>query len=245
MDEKDSQQVDNELETARQDVAAAEERLKAAKANEEASKQEAKTQTRDAIRKLEPKWLFIALLVVCLLSSIVVFVIRTSQNSQVPSSIVTQAELEKTVSVSKLATSKCVYRGVATKMSDDGSKVLYHVYYESSVEATVNIEDISFDIDEESKTVYPILPSPTIERPVVDTSSIEFFEKDASGDMKDAIALCKQDAMNQVENNTAIKDRAERNLRSTVEALTKPLLEHDGYQLSWNAPEEATDSENN
>lgn len=219
--------------------------LKAAKDAEEASKQRAKTATREAVMKFGVGKIAAILVALVAVACVGVFVVKPSMESaNTASTILTETELEKTVSVSKLATSKCVYRGVAEKRDDEGNTA-YHVYYESSVEASINMEDINFVVDEEAKTVTPMLPEPTIERPVVDTNSIEFFERDASGDMKDAITLCKQDALDKVTNNTAIKDRAAQNLKSTVEALTKPILEREGYRLTWELPktEEASDAE--
>lgn len=219
--------------------------LKAAKDAEEASRQRAKTARREAVRKFGIGKIAAILAVLAAVVCVVVFVVRpTMQSADTASTVLTETELEKTVSVSKLATARCVYKGIAVKWDGSGN-ARYHVYYESSVTAGIDMGDISFKVDEEAKTVTPVLPEPTINTPEIDTSSLDFFEEDADADMKDAIALCRQDALEKVSSDAAIKESATENLRSTVEALTKSLLESKGYTLTWNQPEtkEAADAQ--
>lgn len=219
--------------------------LRAAKDAEEANKQRARTATREAVLKFGVGKIAAILVALVAVACVGVFVVKPSMESaNTASTILTETELEKTVSVSKLATARCVYKGIAAK-TDDSGNVSYHVYYESSVTAGIDMGDITFKIDEEAKTVTPILPEPTINTPEIDTSSLDFFEANAEADVKGAIALCRQDALEKVSADAAIKESATENLRSTVEALTKSLLESKGYTLSWDAPEaeEATDAQ--
>lgn len=219
--------------------------LKAARDAEEASKQRAKTAVRDGVLKFGIGKIAAILVALVAVVCVAVFAVKPSMESaNTASTVLTETELEKTVSVSKLATARCVYKGIAAKTDESGS-TLYHVYYESSVTAGIDMGDITFKVDEEAKTVTPILPEPTINTPEIDTSSLDFFEANASADMKDAIALCRQDALEKVSADAAIKESATENLRSTVEALTKSLLESKGYTLSWDEPvaEEAADAQ--
>lgn len=225
-------------------------RVEAAKALDEADKIAAKTQmrsdSRKALRKVKPIQIGVALAAVVAVALAVVFVaIPAIQNKDKKATILTETQLQEVVAINKLSTARSVYKGVAVKYNDDG-QVAYHVYYKSDVTAGINMTDITYTIDEENKTVTPVLPEPTINTPEVDASSIEFFEKNPNVDMKEALSLCKQDALEKVSQSADIKSYATANLQKTVEALMEPLLNNKGYSLKWgqvNESQEGTDTQ--
>lgn len=64
--------------------------------------------------------------------------------------------------------------------------------------------------------------------------------------MKEALSLCKQDALEKVSQSADIKSYATANLQKTVEALMEPLLNNKGYSLKWgqvNEGQEGTDTQ--
>lgn len=219
-------------------------RVEAAKALDEAEKIAAKTQmrrdTRRALKKVKPLQIGIALAVVAAIVFGVVFVaIPAVKNKDNKATILTETQLQEVVAINKLSTARSVYKGVAVKYNDDG-QVAYHVYYKSDVTAGIDMKDISYTIDQENKTVTPVLPEPTINSPEVDASSIEFFEQNPDVDMKEALSLCKQDALEKVSESSEIKSYATANLKKTVEALMEPLLNNNGYTLKWTSETEAS-----
>lgn len=90
-------------------------------------------------------------------------------------------------------------------------------------------------IDEEHKVVYPILPEIQL-KAKVDEDSFEFFEQNPQTSTPDVIKICRKDAANEVAKNSSITEVAQENLKDAVIALTTPLLESEGYTISWDAP---------
>ncbi len=221
-------------------------RVEAAKALDEAEKIAAKTQMRSdarkAIKKVKPIHVGIAAAAVAAIILVVVFIaIPAVKNQGKTATILTESQLQEVVEINKLSTARSVYKGVAVKYNDDG-QVAYHVYYKSDVTAGIDMKDITYKIDDETKTVTPVLPEPTINNPEVDASSIEFFEQNPSVDMKEALSLCKQDALDKVSQSSEIKSYATANLQKTVEALMEPLLNSKGYSLKWTSASDSTEN---
>lgn len=156
--------------------------------------------------------------------------------------IITSSTLERLVNISKLSTAEFVYNGIADKINDDGSTA-YHVYYASSVRASIDMGEIDFDIDEEARTVTPILPNITIDDPVLDETSLQLMPRNPNSSLPELISLCKQDALTEVKSDGQIYATAQENLRSTIEALLNPLLEQSGYTLVWNDDAEPSEGE--
>lgn len=145
---------------------------------------------------------------------------------------VTSSQLEEVVSVNKLSTAAFAYNGIAEKTDQNGN-VSYRVYYESTVRAGIDMDKIEFGIDEANKTVTPVLPEITIEEPVIDDTSLEYMPLNASVEMKDVIAICKQDAESEIRETGQIQKTAKENLKTTVEALLVPLLADSEYEIKW------------
>ena len=80
---------------------------------------------------------------------------------------ITSSQLEEIVTISKLSTAEYVYNGIAEVKNEDG-EVTQRIYYGSTVRAGVDMSKIEFDIDDEAKLVYPILPEITLDDPSVD-----------------------------------------------------------------------------
>lgn len=156
-----------------------------------------------------------------------------------PTKIVTISTLKQVVNISDLSTARYTYNGIAVKKDDDGN-VICHVYYEAYVDAGIDMSKIEFAIDEEEKTICPALPEIAVEDPVVDSSSVVFFETNPNISLSEVIEICEKDALDEVNASKQIIQTAEENLRSTIEALLTPLTKSEGYSIRWDAPE--TDS---
>lgn len=182
-------------------------------------------------KKPPVKLIVILAIVVVAVVAIGIPAIRGVTNEPV---FLTTTDLEKVVNVSKLSTAEFVYNGIADKYKDDGS-VEFHVKYAASVKAGVDMGQITFEVDDEAKTVRPILPSIDISRPVIDSSSLDYMPSNPSVELKDVLTLCEEDALQETQASSDIYNVAEENLRSTVEGLLLPLLENSGYTLVWDA----------
>lgn len=156
-----------------------------------------------------------------------------------PNEILTSSQLAKMVNVSRLSTAEFIYNGIAEQVDDEGN-VRCHIYYEAKIGAGVDMSQIQFEIDQENRIVYPIIPEIEIEEPEIDEASIEFFERNPNISTQDVMRVCKEDAQSEAEETGQIYETALINMRSAVEALTNPLVESYGYSIEWERP--ATDS---
>lgn len=151
-------------------------------------------------------------------------------------------ELMKVVDIDELSTAECVYNGIAEKKGDDGN-VEYRIAYESRVQIGLDLSKVKFKIDEQTKTVRPILPEITIGDDIeIDTSTLDYMPKDPKDlDMGVVIGLCKEDVRSGCMENAEFYVLARENAQAIVESLTMPLIESHGYTISWEpAPSEET-----
>lgn len=107
----------------------------------------------------------------------------------------------------------------------------YRVKYEAHIRASYTLSDIQFEVNEEDKVVTAYLPEAQIGDPQLDNSKSSYLPESATADMKDVIALCREDDANEVDKEE-IKEQAEASLKDTAKALTLPLI-GDEYQLEF------------
>lgn len=188
------------------------------------------TQLKEQVKPKKKRILPIAIAVIIVV--VVVAVLSTVLTMNAAGATVSEVSLKKAVSINKLSTAEFTYEGIAEKCNDKGD-VVYHIYYEASANAGMDLEKIDFKIDADKKTVTPILPEMTIDAPVIDESVIDFLPKNANVNMREVIEICKADATNEIEGTPMIKETARRNMRSTIEALLVPILESNGYKIVW------------
>ena len=171
---------------------------------------------------------------VLLIMLIVLFSLNSCSKGK---TIVTESTLEKAVEVSDLSVAEYNYNGVYEHFKDDSDKVDYRIKYNAVVKVGIDMGDIKFTIDEENKTVTPILPVLTVNDVIVDTESLGYMPENAKVEVKDAIKYCKQDVQTEAGESEQLNEVAEENLQSVVEALIKPLLDTAGYTIKWDAAE--------
>lgn len=132
------------------------------------------------------------------------------------------------------STAEFVYNGVAEKKNENSPEdVDCYIAYDANVKVGINMEDVKFKIDEEKKTVTPILPEIEINIATLDENSISYIPKNPDLSLKEVITLCKEDAINEANTSDKLYETAEENLQSVIEALLAPILEHEGYSIQW------------
>lgn len=154
-------------------------------------------------------------------------------DGQTGTEYLTSAQLEKVVCVSKLSTAEYVYNGIAD-VADDNGNIVQHIKYDAKVSAGVDMTQIRFEVDNDKKTVTPVLPVITIDDPEIDHSSFDYLPSNPDMDLKDIISVCKKDARDEITEQGDIYNTATANLKTAVEALTLPLIEDYGYTIVWN-----------
>lgn len=148
--------------------------------------------------------------------------------------VISSAQLEKAIDISELSTAEFVYNGVAEKYEeDDPNEVEYYIAYNANVKVGIPMEEVTFDIDEETKTVTPKLPNISVNIATLDEESISYIPKNPGLSLKDVITLCKEDAMKEANHSTKLYQTAEENLKSVIEALISPILADTGYSIKW------------
>ncbi len=150
--------------------------------------------------------------------------------------IITSSQLESAIQISQLSTAEFIYNGIAEKYKDNNrGKVECYISYNANVKVGIEMEDVKFYIDEEAKTVTPILPEVTVNIAALDEKSIGYIPKNPDIELKEVIAICKEDAMNEANQSQSLYEAAEENLRAVIEVLLSPILENAGYSLEWEA----------
>ncbi len=148
-----------------------------------------------------------------------------------PASI-NKTSLKTAVSIGELTDASTSYAGIAVK-TNDKQEAVCHIYYETTVNAYVDTSAIDFDVDDENKTITPILPEQQLNVETPSTGSITYFEDNPDISSDEALRICSKDAKNDAADNNALATCGEANLKKTIEALLNPILTESEYTLSW------------
>lgn len=134
--------------------------------------------------------------------------------------------LKNAVDIGNLEVVDYTYKGIAEKTSQFlwAENVDYRVKYEAHVRASYDMSAIEFRVNNEDKSVTVLLPDVEISDPVLDETKFSYLPENATADVRDVIALCKEDVANEF-SDAGLRDEALESVRETVEALTKPLLD--------------------
>lgn len=148
--------------------------------------------------------------------------------------IITSSQLEKAVNISQLSTAEFVYNGIAEHYNGNNrEKAACYICYDANVKVGIQMEDVGFIIDEEAKTVTPVLPPITIQAAVLDEQSLSYIPRNPDIALKEIIAICKEDVMQEADHSDSLYQIAEENLKAVIEALLSPVLDSAGYSLVW------------
>lgn len=148
--------------------------------------------------------------------------------------IITNSTLMRTVDVSELSTAEFIYNGIAEIYEgDDADTVKCRVRYKARVKATINMDEITFDIDDEKKTVRPSLPKISLKASLDNQEGLSFIPENSKIDLQEAMEACEKDVTAEAKENEELYQSAEENLQDVIEALTYPILNAKGYSLVW------------
>ena len=139
--------------------------------------------------------------------------------------VITSAQLEKAIDISQLSTAEFVYNGIAEKYNEKHpERVDCYIAYNASVKVGIQMEDVTFEIQEEEKTVTPVLPEITVQIATLDEDSLSYIPKNPDVPLKDMLILCKEDAVREAGESEKLYETAEENLKMVMEALLSPVL---------------------
>ncbi len=148
--------------------------------------------------------------------------------------IITNSTLMRTVDVSELSTAEFIYNGIAEIYEgDDADTVKCRVRYKARVKAAINMDEITFAIDDEKKTVKPSLPEINLKASLDNQEGLSFIPENSKIDLQEAMEACEKDVTAEAKENEELYQSAEENLQDVIEALTYPILNARGYSLVW------------
>lgn len=148
--------------------------------------------------------------------------------------LLTRSTLMETIDIAELSTSQFTYNGIA-KIYDkeETSSIVCHVRYSSTVKAGIDMKDVDFEINNDEKTVKPILPTIKISVNLIDENSFSFIPSKVDVELKEIITSCKKDAEQEASKSKELMESSEENLKSIIEALLYPILEANEYSVIW------------
>lgn len=147
--------------------------------------------------------------------------------------IITSSQLQETIDISELSTAEFVYNGIADKYNEETQEVEYQIAYDARVKVGIDMRQVMFKIDDDNKTVKPVLPDISVNIASVDPETLSYIPKNPDMELDEIVALCKEDAINEANNTPQLYETAEENLQKTIEALLLPVLEPVGYSIQW------------
>ena len=148
-------------------------------------------------------------------------------------STVSSAMLTQVTDASELSSAQFTYNGIAQVYGPDGNTVKCNVKYDAKVNAGIDMKDISFEIDNEKKTVTHVLPEIKINSCTVDEEKLSFIPENTTADLKDVLNACEEDAETEASQSLQLMRSARENLKDIVEVLIYPILNANGYTVVW------------
>ena len=146
---------------------------------------------------------------------------------------ITSSTLIEVLNAEKLTAARYIQHGIAKSYVED-QNIQYILYY-AVVEAYVQLSDIMFEIDNETKIVTMILPEKLeiyVELLQDEEHEFEYHPKDAGNwTGKDVRTVCETDARQKAEVNTELLRRARDSIIRTISVLLSPILSANGYTL--------------
>lgn len=141
---------------------------------------------------------------------------------------VTRSSIEKVVHDSKLYTAEYPYNGIAAVYDTDTGALKYHVAYEGTVKAGINVSKIWVSLDEDTHTIAIYLPQVQVEEAVVNAGTLEYIFEDpkyntetvAQEAYKAAIAHLQR----RVKDDSKIIEIATDNAKLVERALVEPWV---------------------
>ena len=234
-----SELIEREIELERLRKETAEAEKDAIEAAEKARRATERSNRVNELKGLSFKKLLVPLVILALVVAAIPTLILPMLTPAPQNKYFSESDLEKVVNISKLSTVDYVYNGIAEKVPDNVSvldfKLFeyggYRIKYEAHVPVSFDMSQIKFEIDDDAKVVTAFLPNPTVETPRLDGEKLDYLPSSVSGNLQEDLELCKADALEEVPQEKEIKERAFDNLKSTVAALTIPLI--NGYELEY------------
>lgn len=147
--------------------------------------------------------------------------------------IITSSTLTDTIDISELSASQFTYNGIAEIKEGKRGKVTCYIRYNAKVKAGIDMKKVKWEIDEERKTVKPILPSITVNTSTIDDKTLSFIPEDTTVELNTILTACEKDSEKEAMESDELLKTAEDNLKSIIEGLLEPVITPQGYKVIW------------
>lgn len=190
----------------------------------------------DFIKKLK---VFYPLIVAFVIIATLIILFATGAFDKPKETLITESTLTEVIETAKLTTAKYIQHGIA-KAHIEGKEDGYVLYY-AVVRPNVNLEDITYEIDNENKKVTVIVPNEfAFDVELLEDEEHKRYcypkEPDDWTD-KDVRYICEADAKQKAKDNADLITKARESLINTIEALLAPVA-RSGYTVDVRVAQE-------
>lgn len=147
--------------------------------------------------------------------------------------VITSSTLTEVIETAKLTTAQYIQHGIA-KAHIEGTENGYILYY-AIVKPNIDLSEIKFEIDHETKVVTAVLPQEfQFDVELLEDNEHKFYyypENKTDWTARDVAYICETSAKEKAEANVELMTKARQNLEDAISVLLKPILASDGYTL--------------
>ncbi len=148
---------------------------------------------------------------------------------------ITKSSLEKIIKINDMSTLEYTYNAIAHVNDEDG-KAKYHVAYEGTVTAGIDITKIDISVDEQNKKIKIVIPEAKIQAVDVDMAKMDFiFEKskyETETVSQEAYKACLEDLEKRANSEDDLLSMAKENAVDSITALITPWIEQIDEEYS-------------
>lgn len=148
--------------------------------------------------------------------------------------IITSSTLTETIDISELSSAQFVYNGIAEIYEDEEKNdIKCHVRYNATVKAGIDMKSVTWEINDDAKTIKPVLPEIHISSNTVDENTFSFIPENSDVELQETLIACQEDALAESTQSSELLDLAKENLKSIIEALLLPIAASQDYKIIW------------
>ena len=148
--------------------------------------------------------------------------------------IISSSALREVIDISELSAAEFKYRGIANVYTDSTlTKVRCRICYDAVIKASIDMQEVEFYVNTDTKTVIAVLPPIKIKATIIDEQNMSILPSNAKVRLDRMLKYSKEDAETEAKNNENLISTAMDNLQTTIEGLLLPILKPQGYILKW------------
>lgn len=181
------------------------------------------------------KKILVAALVAALIICVIVVSLKKHNSDEDKVVTITTSSLEKIIKINDMSTLEYTYNAIAHVNDEDG-KAKYHVAYEGTVTAGIDITKVDISVDEQNKKIKIVIPEAKIQAVDVDMAKMDFiFEKskyETETVSQEAYKACLEDLEKRANSEDDLLSMAKENAVDSITALITPWVEQIDEEYS-------------